>query len=79
MASYECEGTSGSAEFAVAVADHAHHRGVATLLLEHLVSVARDQGDADLHRRGAGREFRDAEGIRRRGAARPPQVGGRRR
>ena len=44
VASYECEGTSGRAEFAVAVADHAHHRGVATLLLEHLVSVARDQG-----------------------------------
>jgi len=44
VASYECEGTSGTAEFAVAVADHAHHRGVATLLLEHLVSAARDQG-----------------------------------
>ncbi|HZC63839.1 MAG TPA: GNAT family N-acetyltransferase [Streptosporangiaceae bacterium] len=44
VASYECEGTSGKAEFAVAVADHVHHRGVATLLLEHLVSAARDQG-----------------------------------
>jgi len=44
VASYECEGTSGTAEFAVAVADHVHHRGVATLLLEHLVSAARDQG-----------------------------------
>ena len=44
VASYECEGTSGTAEFAVAVADHVHHRGVATLLLEHLVSAARGQG-----------------------------------
>ena len=44
VASYECEGTSGTAEFAVAVADHIHLRGVATLLLEHLVSAARDQG-----------------------------------
>jgi acyl-CoA synthetase (NDP forming)/GNAT superfamily N-acetyltransferase len=44
VASYECEGTSGTAEFAVAVDDHVHHRGVATLLLEHLVSAARDQG-----------------------------------
>jgi acyl-CoA synthetase (NDP forming)/GNAT superfamily N-acetyltransferase len=29
------------AEIAVAVADHMHHRGIATLLLEHLVSYAR--------------------------------------
>lgn len=44
VASYECESTPRTAEFAVAVADHAHHRGVATLLLEHLVSAARAQG-----------------------------------
>ncbi len=44
VASYEAEGSSGTAEIAFAVADHAHHRGVATLLLEHLVSAARDQG-----------------------------------
>ena len=31
----------GQAEIAFAVADHMHHRGVATLLLEHLVSFAR--------------------------------------
>ena len=31
----------GKAEVAFAVADHMHHRGIATLLLEHLVSVAR--------------------------------------
>ena len=31
------------AEVAFAVADHMHHRGIATLLLEHLVSVARSQ------------------------------------
>jgi acyl-CoA synthetase (NDP forming)/GNAT superfamily N-acetyltransferase len=44
VASYEARGSSGTAEIAFAVADHAHHRGVATLLLEHLVSAARDQG-----------------------------------
>ena len=30
----------GTAEIALAVADHMHHRGIATLLLEHLVSFA---------------------------------------
>ena len=44
VASYEAQESSGTAEIAFAVADHAHHRGVATLLLEHLVSVAREQG-----------------------------------
>ncbi|MGH3150112.1 MAG: GNAT family N-acetyltransferase, partial [Streptosporangiaceae bacterium] len=29
------------AEIALAVADHMHHKGIATLLLEHLVSIAR--------------------------------------
>ena len=33
----------GTAEVAFAVADHMHHRGIATLLLEHLVSWARQQ------------------------------------
>ena len=32
------------AEVAFAVADHMHHRGIATLLLEHLVSLARSRG-----------------------------------
>jgi acyl-CoA synthetase (NDP forming)/GNAT superfamily N-acetyltransferase len=32
-----------AAEVAFAVADHMHHRGIATLLLEHLVSLARSQ------------------------------------
>jgi len=34
---------SGQAEVALAVADHMHHRGIATLLLEHLVSLARSR------------------------------------
>ena len=34
----------GIAEVAFAVADHMHHRGIATLLLEHLVSSARGEG-----------------------------------
>ncbi|MGH3258997.1 MAG: GNAT family N-acetyltransferase [Streptosporangiaceae bacterium] len=33
----------GLAEVAFAVADHMHHRGIATLLLEHLVSSARGE------------------------------------
>jgi acyl-CoA synthetase (NDP forming)/GNAT superfamily N-acetyltransferase len=33
----------GTAEVAFAVADHMHHRGIATLLLEHLISWARSQ------------------------------------
>ena len=40
VASYVVTGT-GRAEVAFAVADHMHHKGVATLLLEHLVSYAR--------------------------------------
>ena len=36
----------GKAEVAFAVADHMHHRGIATLLLEHLVSLARNHGIA---------------------------------
>ena len=34
----------GKAEIAFAVADHMHHKGIATLLLEHLVSWGRDEG-----------------------------------
>ncbi len=45
VASYEVAASSpGEAEIAFAVADHVHHRGVATLLLEHLVSAARGRG-----------------------------------
>jgi acyl-CoA synthetase (NDP forming)/GNAT superfamily N-acetyltransferase len=45
VASYEELGEhSGRAEVAMAVADHMHHRGIATLLLEHLVSRARSRG-----------------------------------
>jgi acyl-CoA synthetase (NDP forming)/GNAT superfamily N-acetyltransferase len=42
LASFEVAGDDGStAEVAFAVADTMHHRGIATLLLEHLVSLAR--------------------------------------
>jgi GNAT superfamily N-acetyltransferase len=44
VASYETGGAEGTAEIAFAVAHHLHHRGVATLLLEHLVSAGRDRG-----------------------------------
>jgi acyl-CoA synthetase (NDP forming)/L-amino acid N-acyltransferase YncA len=37
-------GPAVSAEVAFAVAEHMHHRGIAMLLFEHLVSAARSQG-----------------------------------
>ena len=43
VVSYEPVG-DGTAEVAIAVADGMHRRGVATLLLEHLVSLARAHG-----------------------------------
>ena len=39
----ELTGHPGQAEVAFAVADHMHHRRIATLLLEHLVSLARSR------------------------------------
>jgi acyl-CoA synthetase (NDP forming)/GNAT superfamily N-acetyltransferase len=44
VAEYERTERPGVAEIAFAVADRAHHRGVATLLLEHLAEAARDRG-----------------------------------
>lgn len=44
VAEYEFTETHGVAEVALAVADQMHHRGVGTLLLEHLVSLARSRG-----------------------------------
>jgi acyl-CoA synthetase (NDP forming)/GNAT superfamily N-acetyltransferase len=41
VASYEATGKPGLAEIAFAVPDDMHHHGIATLLLEHLVSLAR--------------------------------------
>ncbi len=44
VASYEATGRPGVAEIAFAVPDDMHRRGIATLLLEHLVSLARRRG-----------------------------------
>ena len=44
VASYELRPGETSAEVALAVTDGMHRRGVATLLLEHLVSLARARG-----------------------------------
>jgi GNAT superfamily N-acetyltransferase len=44
VASYEPTPVPGTAEVAFAVSDDMHHRGIATLLLEHLVSLARRRG-----------------------------------
>ena len=43
IASYEVTADAAAAELALAVADGMHGRGIATLLLEHLVSLARAQ------------------------------------
>ena len=47
VASYELIPDSGTAEVALVVADGMHGRGVATLLLEHLVSLADARGVKD--------------------------------
>jgi acyl-CoA synthetase (NDP forming)/GNAT superfamily N-acetyltransferase len=44
VAEYEVAGGATGAEFACAVADRMHHRGIGTLLLEQLVLLARDNG-----------------------------------
>jgi acyl-CoA synthetase (NDP forming)/RimJ/RimL family protein N-acetyltransferase len=44
VASYELTAAAGTAEIAFAVPDDLHHRGIGTLLLEHLVSLARRRG-----------------------------------
>ncbi|MFC4049313.1 GNAT family N-acetyltransferase [Actinomadura syzygii] len=44
VAEYEPTDVPGEAEVAMAVADRMHHRGVGTLLLEHLGSLARANG-----------------------------------
>jgi acyl-CoA synthetase (NDP forming)/GNAT superfamily N-acetyltransferase len=44
IASYELAPDEATAELALAVADGMHRRGIATLLLEHLVSLARARG-----------------------------------
>ena len=44
VASYESVPGAGTAEVALAVADGMHGRGIATLLLEHTVSLARARG-----------------------------------
>ncbi|HUK70722.1 MAG TPA: GNAT family N-acetyltransferase [Streptosporangiaceae bacterium] len=44
VASYEAAAGPRAAEIALAVADGMHGRGIATLLLEHLVSLARARG-----------------------------------
>ncbi|GHF33548.1 bifunctional acetate--CoA ligase family protein/GNAT family N-acetyltransferase [Streptomyces fumanus] len=45
LAEYHADATApGTAELALAVAEGLHHRGVGTLLVEHLVSAARQDG-----------------------------------
>ncbi|MER7187509.1 GNAT family N-acetyltransferase, partial [Streptomyces hyaluromycini] len=44
LAEYDTGGEKDAAEISIAVADGLHHRGVGTLLVEHLVSAARADG-----------------------------------
>ncbi|MFG2030588.1 GNAT family N-acetyltransferase [Streptomyces sp. NPDC048825] len=44
LAEYDTGGTGDTADMSIAVADGLHHRGVGTLLVEHLVSAARAEG-----------------------------------
>ncbi|MEV0912561.1 bifunctional acetate--CoA ligase family protein/GNAT family N-acetyltransferase [Streptomyces hokutonensis] len=44
LAEYDTGGTGTAADISIAVADGLHHRGVGTLLVEHLVSAARAEG-----------------------------------
>ncbi|MFC8513232.1 GNAT family N-acetyltransferase [Streptomyces sp. NPDC057257] len=44
LAEYDTSGAGTEAEISIAVADGLHHRGVGTLLVEHLVSAARAEG-----------------------------------
>ncbi|MGW7529306.1 bifunctional acetate--CoA ligase family protein/GNAT family N-acetyltransferase [Streptomyces sp. NPDC054783] len=44
LAEYDTAGEKEEAEISVAVCDGLHHRGVGTLLVEHLVSAARAEG-----------------------------------
>ncbi|MGV9249713.1 GNAT family N-acetyltransferase, partial [Streptomyces sp. NPDC003710] len=44
LAEYDTGGTRDEAELSIAVCDGLHHRGVGTLLVEHLVSAARAEG-----------------------------------
>ncbi|MFF8993560.1 GNAT family N-acetyltransferase [Streptomyces sp. NPDC014983] len=44
LAEYDTGGTGDEAEISIAVGDGLHHRGVGTLLVEHLVSAARAEG-----------------------------------
>ncbi|MEU1473956.1 GNAT family N-acetyltransferase [Streptomyces sp. NPDC005760] len=44
LAEYDNGGTGTAADISIAVADGLHHRGIGTLLVEHLVSAARAEG-----------------------------------
>ncbi|WP_413759839.1 GNAT family N-acetyltransferase [Streptomyces sp. MMBL 11-3] len=46
LAEYDTGGDGDAAEISIAVADGLHHRGIGTLLVEHLVSAARAEGIA---------------------------------
>ena len=58
-------GPGDVAEVAFAVADHMHHSGIATLLLEHLVSLARSYQITVFTAQTLSENTADAQGVRR--------------
>ena len=76
---YERAGSGSlSADIAFTVADGMHHRGIGTLMLEHLVSLARTRGIRTFTAAALERELDHAGRPRRCGAAGAPQPGRRR-
>ena len=76
VASYEVKSGTTEAEVALAVADQMHGRGVGTLLLEHLVSVAGRWGLSTFTAYGPEAERRNAAGSHRCRACGPARAGG---
>ena len=79
-ASYDVPSGSATgpvAEVAFAVADHMHHRGIATLLLEHLISYARSHQITVFTAQTLPENTADAQGVRRRRPAGPASLRGR--
>ena len=64
VGAYELAEKPGVAEVAFAVPDDMHGRGIASVLLEHLVWLGAAARPGGVHRGDAGGELRDAAGIR---------------
>ncbi len=77
VASYEPTDKPGVAEIAFAVSDHMHGRGVATLLLDHLISTARLRAVRAFTAQTLADNVAHAAGVRERRPRGPTAVVGR--